>query len=147
MKLTTGPILCRCSEWMELYLTSPDKIHYSVCRCVEAWRVWFGQHFLTQTLYKCHHYHNHHYHYHHHHYHHHHYHHHLSFMQLGHLLTRSGLTCPEASSKVYHYSFCQSGSSVSLLPFAIITTATTTIVGTSKYQNCKNVSNNILNLL
>jgi hypothetical protein len=30
-------------------------------------------------------------------------------MELGHLLTRSGPTCPEASSKV-----CQSGSSVSL---------------------------------
>jgi hypothetical protein len=35
-------------------------------------------------------------------------------MELGHLLTRSGLTCPEASLKVCHYSFCQSGSSVSL---------------------------------
>jgi hypothetical protein len=43
-----------------------------------------------------------------------HHHHHLSFMELGHLLTRSGLTCPEASSKVCHDSFCQSGSSVSL---------------------------------
>jgi hypothetical protein len=30
------------------------------------------------------------------------------------LLTRFGLTCPEASSKVCHDSFCQSGSSVSL---------------------------------
>jgi hypothetical protein len=30
-----------------------------------------------------------------------------SFMELGHLLTRSGLTCPEVSSKV-----CQSGSSM-----------------------------------
>jgi hypothetical protein len=39
--------------------------------------------------------------------------HHLSFM-ADHLLTRSGLTCPEASSKVCHDSFCQSGSSVSL---------------------------------
>jgi hypothetical protein len=38
-------------------------------------------------------------------------HHHQSFMELGHLLTRSGLTCPEASSKVCHDS-CQSGSSV-----------------------------------
>ena len=35
-------------------------------------------------------------------------------MQLGHLLTRSGLTYPEVSSKVYHDSFCQSDSSVSL---------------------------------
>jgi hypothetical protein len=43
-----------------------------------------------------------------------HHHHHLSFMQLGHLLTRSGLTCPEASTKVCHDSFCRSGSSVSL---------------------------------
>ena len=35
-------------------------------------------------------------------------------MQLGHLLTRSGLTYPEVSSKVYHDSFCQSESNVSL---------------------------------
>ena len=38
----------------------------------------------------------------------------ISFMQLGHLLTRSGLTYPEVSSKVYHDSFCQSDSSISL---------------------------------
>jgi len=38
----------------------------------------------------------------------------ISFMELGHLLTSSGLTYPEVSSKVYHYSFCQSDSSVSL---------------------------------
>ena len=43
-----------------------------------------------------------------------HHHHHTSFMELGHLLTRSGLTYPEVSSKVYHYSFCQLGSSISL---------------------------------
>ena len=41
-------------------------------------------------------------------------HHHISVVQLGHLLTRSGLTYPEVSSKVYHGSFCQSDSSVSL---------------------------------
>ena len=35
-------------------------------------------------------------------------------MQMGHLLTRSGLTYPEVSSKVYHDSFCQLGSTVSL---------------------------------
>ena len=35
-------------------------------------------------------------------------------MQLGHLLTRSGLTYPEVSSKVYHDSFCQLCSSISL---------------------------------
>jgi hypothetical protein len=35
-------------------------------------------------------------------------------MELGHLLVRSGLTCPEVSSKVYLCSFCQSGCSVSL---------------------------------
>ena len=35
-------------------------------------------------------------------------------MELGHLLTRSGLTYPEVSSNVYNESFCQSGSSVSL---------------------------------
>ena len=42
------------------------------------------------------------------------YHHHVSVMELGHLLTRSGLTYPEVSSDVCHDSFCQSGSSVSL---------------------------------
>jgi len=35
-------------------------------------------------------------------------------MELGHLLTRSCLTYPEVSSKVYRDSFCQLGSSVSL---------------------------------
>jgi hypothetical protein len=35
-------------------------------------------------------------------------------MELGHLLTRSGLTYPEVSSKVFHDSFCQLGNSVSL---------------------------------
>ena len=45
---------------------------------------------------------------------HHHHHHHISVMQLGHLLTRSGLTYPEVSSKVYHDSFCQLDSSISL---------------------------------
>ena len=35
-------------------------------------------------------------------------------MELGHLLTRSCLTYPEVSSKVYHDSFCQLGSSISL---------------------------------
>ena len=44
----------------------------------------------------------------------HHYHHHISFMELGHLLTRSGLMYPEASSKVCHDSFCQLGRSISL---------------------------------
>ena len=33
-------------------------------------------------------------------------------MELGHLLTRSGLTCPEVFSKVCHDSFCQLGNSV-----------------------------------
>jgi hypothetical protein len=47
--------------------------------------------------------------------HHNHHHHHISVMELGHLLTRSGLTCPEVSSTVCYDSFCQSGSSVSLL--------------------------------
>ena len=39
-------------------------------------------------------------------------------MQLGHLLTRSGLTYPEVSSEVYHDSFYQLKSSISL-PWAI----------------------------
>jgi len=43
-----------------------------------------------------------------------HYHHHISVMELGHLLTRSGLTYPEVSSKDCHDSFCQLGNSVSL---------------------------------
>jgi len=47
-------------------------------------------------------------------YHHHYHHHHISATQLGHLLTRSSLTHPEVSSKVYHDSFCQLDSSVSL---------------------------------
>ena len=46
--------------------------------------------------------------------HHHHLHHHISVTELGHLLTRSGLTYPKVSSKVYHDSFCQLDSSVSL---------------------------------
>jgi hypothetical protein len=41
-------------------------------------------------------------------------HHHPSVIELGHLLTRSGLTHPEVSSKVCHDSFCQLGNSVSL---------------------------------
>jgi hypothetical protein len=41
-------------------------------------------------------------------------HHHISVMQLGHLLTRSGLTYPEVSSKVCHDSFCQLENSDSL---------------------------------
>ena len=35
-------------------------------------------------------------------------------MEFGHLLTRSGLTYPEVSSKVCHDSFCQLGNNVSL---------------------------------
>jgi hypothetical protein len=35
-------------------------------------------------------------------------------MDLGHLLTRAGLTYPEVSSKDCHNSFCQLGNSVSL---------------------------------
>ena len=38
----------------------------------------------------------------------------ISFKVLGHFLTRSGLTYPEVSSKIYQDSFCQLGSSVSL---------------------------------
>ena len=40
-------------------------------------------------------------------------HHHISVMGLGQLLTRSGLTYPEVSSKVCHDSFCQLENSVS----------------------------------
>jgi len=45
---------------------------------------------------------------------HYHHHHHISVMELGHLLTHSGLTYPEVSSKVCHDSFCQLGNSVPL---------------------------------
>ena len=48
------------------------------------------------------------------------YHHHVPVIELGHLLTRSGLTYPEVSSKVYHDSFCQLGISVSLLTYLLI---------------------------
>ena len=48
------------------------------------------------------------------HHHRHRHHHHISVMELGHLLTRSCLTYTEVSSKVYHDSYCQLGSSVSL---------------------------------
>ena len=48
--------------------------------------------------------------------HHHHHHHHVSFMELGHLLTRFGLTYPKVSSKFCHDSFCRLSSSV-LLPW------------------------------
>jgi len=41
-------------------------------------------------------------------------HHHISVIELCHMLTRSVRTYPEVSSKVYHDSFCQLGSSVSL---------------------------------
>ena len=44
----------------------------------------------------------------------HHHHHHIYVMELGHLLTRSGLMFPEVFSKVCHDSFCQLGNSVSL---------------------------------
>jgi hypothetical protein len=43
---------------------------------------------------------------------HHHHHHHMSVMELGHLLTRSGVTYLEVSSTVCHDSFCQLGNSV-----------------------------------
>ena len=44
----------------------------------------------------------------------HHYHHHISVMELGHSLTRSGLTYSQVSKKFYHDSFCQLWSSVPL---------------------------------
>jgi len=43
----------------------------------------------------------------------------ISVMELGHLLTRSGLTYPEVSLKVCYDSFCQLGNSVSL-PWVIV---------------------------
>jgi hypothetical protein len=41
-------------------------------------------------------------------------HHHISVMELGHLLTSSGLTYPEVSSKDCYDYFCQLGNGVSL---------------------------------
>jgi hypothetical protein len=41
-------------------------------------------------------------------------------MELGHLLTRSGLTYPEVSSNVCHDSFYQLGNSVSYLVYYIM---------------------------
>ena len=41
-------------------------------------------------------------------------HHHMSVVELGHLLTRSGLTYLEVSPEVFHDSFCQLRNSVSL---------------------------------
>jgi len=52
-------------------------------------------------------------HHHHHHHHYHHHRHHISVMELGHLLTRSGLTYPKVSSKVCYF-FCQLRNNVSL---------------------------------
>jgi len=43
-------------------------------------------------------------------------------MELDHFLTRSGLTYPEISSKVYCDSFCQLGSSVEVVLDYTITT-------------------------
>ena len=57
-----------------------------------------------------------------HHHHHHHHHNHISFMELGHLLTRSGVTYPEVSSKVSHESFCQLGSIVSFIHLIVCCT-------------------------
>jgi len=42
-------------------------------------------------------------------------------MELGHLLTRSGLTYPEVSSKVYHDSFYQLGNSIHLVVYPVLT--------------------------
>jgi len=41
-------------------------------------------------------------------------HHHIAVMELGHLLTRSGLTYPEVDSKFYHDSFCRLGNNLPL---------------------------------
>ena len=40
--------------------------------------------------------------------------HHISFMEMGHMLIRSGRTNPEVSLKIFHDSSCQLWSSVSL---------------------------------
>ena len=45
----------------------------------------------------------------------------MSVMELGHLLTRSGLTYLEISSEVCHDSFCQLGNSVSFIEYNLCT--------------------------
>ena len=72
------------------------------------------------------------------HIHHHRHHHHIYFMELGHLLTRSGLTYSEVSSKIYHDSFCQFGISVSL-PWVIYFETCLTL------QMLRNDTRNLLN--
>ena len=46
----------------------------------------------------------------------------LSVMDLGHLLTRSGITYPEVSSKVCHDSFCQLENSVMIFENTLLNT-------------------------
>jgi len=55
-------------------------------------------------------------------------------MELGHLLNRSGLTYPEASSKVYHDSFCPLESSVSL-PWVVSIQNSCMLFKTAKKQD------------
>jgi hypothetical protein len=86
---------------------SMTQTHKKWCTCVQRWYFWDCHakvqfHKFWSWNFPCKH------------HHHHHHHHNISVTELGHLLTRSGLTYPEVSSKVYHDSFCQLGNSVSL---------------------------------
>ena len=74
----------------------------TVCSETSAYKIQTPANYLEESIW------------HHRHHYHHHHHHHISVMDLGYLLTRSCLTYPEVSSKVYPDSFCQSDSTVSL---------------------------------
>jgi hypothetical protein len=73
-------------------------------------------------------------------------HHHMSVMELGHLLTRSGLTYLEVSSMVCHDSFCQLGNSVSL-SWVICYKAFCLHVTFSSYRTVNTVSMTTMNMI
>jgi len=66
---------------------------------------------------------------------------------LGHLLTRSGLTYPEVSSKVYHDSFCQLGSSISLAWVIYFEAFYLHVVTQTFYENINNSTGHRISLI
>ena len=81
-----------------VFLAASYTLHYNsleLIRTVHFWRINYRLNILWSFCYNLNH-------------------HHISVMELGHLLTRSGLRYPEVSSKVCHDPFCQLGNSVSL---------------------------------
>jgi len=107
LKLRLGYSDCRPESWHTLYVCASSRVWLQMCAVLNitvesAWMflpIWFDEAVWKRTKYFIaaiiviii-----------------------ISVMELGHLLTRSGLTYPEVSSKFYHDSFCQLGSSVSL---------------------------------